>query len=83
MLMYPVKYLHHVMPAIDRNDDDDGNEDADGKESRNQRRKKEEFTLEVDAYGLPVIPDIESLNLENKKSLIRTFLTKHYSKFHE
>ncbi|KAG2143564.1 uncharacterized protein EDB93DRAFT_1251979 [Suillus bovinus] len=63
--------------AIDRNDDDDGNEDADGKESRNQRRKKE-FTLEVDAYGLPVIPDIESLNLENKKSLIRTFLTKHY-----
>ncbi|KAG1794696.1 hypothetical protein EV424DRAFT_1353802 [Suillus variegatus] len=64
--------------AIDRNDDDDGNEDADGKESRNQRRKKEEFTLEVDAYGLPVIPDIESLNLENKKSLIWTFLTKHY-----
>ncbi|KAG2150342.1 uncharacterized protein EDB93DRAFT_1249912 [Suillus bovinus] len=63
--------------AIDRNDDDNGNEDADGKESRNQRRKKE-FTLEVEAYGLPVIPDIESLNLENKKSLIQTFLTKHY-----
>ncbi|KAG2057443.1 hypothetical protein BDR06DRAFT_1005078 [Suillus hirtellus] len=64
--------------AIDQNNDDDGNEDADGKESRNPRRKKEEFTLEVDAYGLLVIPDIEPLNLENKKSLIRTFLTKHY-----
>ncbi|KAG2087464.1 uncharacterized protein F5147DRAFT_781336 [Suillus discolor] len=64
--------------AIDRNDDDDGNEDGDAKESRNQRRKREEFTLEVDAYGLPVIPDIEPLNLENKKSLIQTFLTKHY-----
>ncbi|KAG1887947.1 uncharacterized protein F5891DRAFT_987955 [Suillus fuscotomentosus] len=64
--------------AIDWNNDDNGNEDADGKESRNPRRKKEEFTLEVDAYGLPVIPDIEPLNLENKKSLIRTFLTKHY-----
>ncbi|KAG2056179.1 hypothetical protein BDR06DRAFT_1006291 [Suillus hirtellus] len=64
--------------AIDQNNDDDGNKDADGKESRNPRRKKEEFTLEVDAYGLPVIPDIEPLNLENKKSLISTFLTKHY-----
>ncbi|KAG2336397.1 hypothetical protein BDR05DRAFT_1005907 [Suillus weaverae] len=64
--------------AIDRNDDDDGNEDGDAKESRNQRKKKEEFTLEVDAYGLPVIPDTEPPNLENKKCLIRTFLTKHY-----
>ncbi|KAG2113782.1 uncharacterized protein F5147DRAFT_770424 [Suillus discolor] len=63
---------------VGRNDDDDGNEDAEGKESRKQRRKKKEFILEVDAYGLPVIPDIEPLNLENKKSLIRTFLTKHY-----
>ncbi|KAG2052962.1 hypothetical protein BDR06DRAFT_972645 [Suillus hirtellus] len=63
--------------AIDQNDDNDGNEDADEKESRNQRRKKE-FTLEVNAYGLPVIPDIKPLNLENKKSLIQVFLTKHY-----
>ncbi|KAG2106698.1 uncharacterized protein F5147DRAFT_653671 [Suillus discolor] len=72
-------YLHHVViPAVDRNDDEDGNEDGEGKASRNQRRKKEEFALEVDTYGLPVIPDIKPLNLEDKKSLIQTFLTKHY-----
>ncbi|KAG2100191.1 uncharacterized protein F5147DRAFT_655632 [Suillus discolor] len=79
MLIDPVKYLHHVViPAVDRNDDEDGNEDGEGKASRNQRRKKEEFALEVDTYGLPVILDIKPLNLEDKKLLIRTFLTKHY-----
>ncbi|KAG2105025.1 uncharacterized protein F5147DRAFT_775345 [Suillus discolor] len=62
---------------VDRNDDEDGNEDREEKENRNQRRKKEEFTLEVDTYGLLVILDMKSLNLEDKKSLIRTFLTKH------
>ncbi|KAG2148164.1 uncharacterized protein EDB93DRAFT_1250225 [Suillus bovinus] len=63
---------------VDWNDDEDGNEDGEGKESRNQRRNKEKFPMEVDTYGLPVIPDIKPLNLENKKSLIWTFLTKHY-----
>ncbi|KAG1837565.1 hypothetical protein DFJ58DRAFT_734280 [Suillus subalutaceus] len=64
---------------VDRNDDEDGNEEGEAKESRKQRRRKEEFALEMDTYGLPIIPDIECLNPENKKSLIRTFLTKHYS----
>ncbi|KAG2048428.1 hypothetical protein BDR06DRAFT_1072547 [Suillus hirtellus] len=62
---------------VDQNDEDD-NEDMGGKESGKHRRKKEEFALEVDAYGLPVMPDIEDLSLENKKCLIQTFLTRHY-----
>lgn len=71
MLIDPVKYLHHVViPAVDQNDDENGNKDREGKESQKQRRKKEEFTLEVNTYGLPVIPDIKPLHLENKKSLI-------------
>ncbi|KAG2130806.1 uncharacterized protein EDB93DRAFT_1255696 [Suillus bovinus] len=63
--------------AVDQNDEDD-NEDWGGKDSGKQRRKKEEFALEVDTCGLPVIPDIEDLSLEKKKSLIHTFLTRHY-----
>lgn len=83
MLIDPVKYLHHVViPAVDQNDEND-NKDMGGKESGKHRRKQEEFALEEDAYGLPVMPDIEDLSLENKKSLIRTFLTRHYSMFDE
>src|ERR1700709_1554873 len=84
MLSNPVKYLYHlVIPAVDRNDpDEDGNEEE-GKESRKQRRRKEEYALEVDTDGLLVIPDVDGLNLESKKSLIRTFLTRHYSKCHK
>ncbi|KAG1784989.1 uncharacterized protein HD556DRAFT_1451152 [Suillus plorans] len=63
--------------AVNQNDEDD-NEDMGGKESGKHRRKKEEFALEVDAYGLPVMPDIEDLSLEKKKYLICTFLTRHY-----
>ncbi|KAG2141445.1 uncharacterized protein EDB93DRAFT_1252586 [Suillus bovinus] len=78
MSIHPVKYLHQVViPAVDQNDEDD-NEDWGGKNSGKQRRKKKEFALEVDTCGLPVIPDIEDLSLETKKSLIRTFLTRHY-----
>ncbi|KAG2075393.1 hypothetical protein BDR04DRAFT_1150201 [Suillus decipiens] len=47
-------------------------------QSIKKRRKKDEIALEVDTYGLPVIPDFEHLSLENKKSLIWTFLMKHY-----
>ncbi|KAG2336218.1 hypothetical protein BDR05DRAFT_953519 [Suillus weaverae] len=55
MSIDPVKYLHHpVIPAVDQNDKDD-NEDMGGKESAKHRRKKEEFALEVDAYGLPYV----------------------------
>ncbi|KAG2097951.1 uncharacterized protein F5147DRAFT_777815 [Suillus discolor] len=77
MLIDLVKYLHHVViPAVDQNDEDD-NKDMGGKESGKHRRKKEEFVLEVDAYGLPVMPDIKDLSLEKKVSH-RTFLTRHY-----
>ena len=81
---------HHTLPVVlgvDHNDDDeedDDEEDGDGKGtgSRRKSRRKDEYPLESDAYGLPVIPDFDDLGLESKKSLIRTFVTKHYSKFH-
>ena len=88
---------HHtllVLLGVDHNDEDDDEDDDDddedrdglgkgkGKGSRRKSRKKDEYPLESDAYGLPVIPDFNDLSLESKKSLIRTFITKHYSKFH-
>ncbi|KAG2046517.1 hypothetical protein BDR06DRAFT_977435 [Suillus hirtellus] len=48
------------------------------KKSRKKGGKKDDYPLEVDSYGLLVIPDVTELNLESKKRLIRTFLTKHY-----
>ncbi|KAG2073708.1 hypothetical protein BDR04DRAFT_1116066 [Suillus decipiens] len=81
ILIDPVKYLHYFMiPAVDQNDDEDGNGEGEGEgeQSIKKRRKKGEIALEVDTYGLPVIPDFEHLSLENKKSLIWTFLTEHY-----
>ncbi|KAG2094198.1 uncharacterized protein F5147DRAFT_779049 [Suillus discolor] len=66
-----------VIPEVDLNNDDDDNE-GEVKKSRKKGRKKDNYPLEVDSYGLPVIPDIKELNLESKKCLIRTFLTKHY-----
>ncbi|KAG1882457.1 hypothetical protein F4604DRAFT_1678444 [Suillus subluteus] len=40
-----VKYLHHVViPAVDRNDDEDGNEEGDTKESRKQRHSSQNTT---------------------------------------
>ncbi|KAG0703275.1 hypothetical protein DFH29DRAFT_998570 [Suillus ampliporus] len=62
--------------GVDQNDDDD--DQGEGKKSRKRRGKKEEYPLEVDGYGLPVIPDASGLDLDSKKHLIRTFLTKHY-----
>lgn len=75
-------HLSHFPPfilAVDRQQDED--EDEDSKDSRKQRRKKDEYPLDLDANGLPIIPAVDDLNLESKKSLIRTFLTRHYSKF--
>ncbi|KAG1717960.1 uncharacterized protein EDB91DRAFT_1090436 [Suillus paluster] len=63
--------------GVDQNEDDDDDE-GDGKKSRKPRGKKDDYPLEVDTYGLPVIPDVQNLNLESKQHLIRTFLTKHY-----
>ncbi|KAG1796931.1 uncharacterized protein HD556DRAFT_1306649 [Suillus plorans] len=66
-----------VLPEVDLNNDDDDNE-GEVKKSRKKGRKKDNYPLEVDSYGLPVIPDVKELNLESKKHLIWTFLTKHY-----
>ncbi|KAG2111302.1 uncharacterized protein F5147DRAFT_772022 [Suillus discolor] len=63
---------------VDLNDDDDNDDEGEVKKSRKKGRKKEDYPLEVDTYGLPVILDAEDLNLEGKKHLIRTFLTRHY-----
>ncbi|KAG1738641.1 uncharacterized protein EDB91DRAFT_1249178 [Suillus paluster] len=63
--------------GVDQNEDDD-NDEGDGKKSRKPRGKKDDYPLEVDTYGLPVIPDVQNLNLESKQHLIWMFLTKHY-----
>ncbi|KAG2030888.1 hypothetical protein BDR03DRAFT_1016675 [Suillus americanus] len=70
-----------VIPEVDLNDDDDDDDKDDEvelKKSRKKEGKKDDYPLEVDAYGLLVILDIEDLNLESKKCLIQKFLTKHY-----
>ncbi|KAG1776140.1 hypothetical protein EV702DRAFT_1046310 [Suillus placidus] len=74
-----IKYLSHmgVISEVDLNDDDDDNE-GEVKKTRKKGGKKDNYPLEVDTYGLPVIPEVEDLSLESKKCLIRTFLTKHY-----
>ncbi|KAG2030961.1 hypothetical protein BDR03DRAFT_986726 [Suillus americanus] len=61
---------------VDLKNDDDS--EGEVKKGRKKGKKKDEYPLEVDSYGLPVIPDVRELNLESKKRLIRTFLTKHY-----
>lgn len=63
-------------------EDEDEDEDEEGSGSRKQRRKKDEYPMDLDNRGLPIIPAVDNLSLENKKSLIRTFLTKYYSKLH-
>ncbi|KAG2087827.1 uncharacterized protein F5147DRAFT_658866 [Suillus discolor] len=68
---------HGVNSDVDLNNDDNDSE-GEAKKGRKKGKKKDEYPLEVDSYGLPVIPDVKELNLESKKRLIRTFLTKHY-----
>ncbi|KAG2105109.1 uncharacterized protein F5147DRAFT_762008 [Suillus discolor] len=60
-----VKYLSHLgaIPEVDLNNDDDNNE-GEVKKSRKKGGKKDDYPLEVDTYGLPVIPDVEDLSLE-------------------
>ncbi|KAG2127670.1 hypothetical protein DEU56DRAFT_758557 [Suillus clintonianus] len=62
---------------VDLNNDDDDNE-GEVKKSRRKGGKKDDYPSAMDSYGLPVIPDVKELNLESKKCLIRTFITKHY-----
>ncbi|KAG1796732.1 uncharacterized protein HD556DRAFT_1306913 [Suillus plorans] len=51
---------------VDLNNDDNNNE-WEVKKSRKKGGKKDNYPLEVDSYGLPVIPDIEDLSLENSR----------------
>lgn len=75
------KVLTNIWPAmlgVDREQDDDSDDEE--IKGRKMRRKKDGYPLELDSYGLPIIPAFDRLNLETKKSLIRSFITSHYSK---
>ncbi|KAG1821270.1 hypothetical protein DFJ58DRAFT_850059, partial [Suillus subalutaceus] len=54
-------YATWVIPDVDLNNDDD--------DSRKKGGKKDEYPLEVDSYGLPVIPDVKGLTLRVKSVL--------------
>ncbi|KAG1719202.1 uncharacterized protein EDB91DRAFT_1089472 [Suillus paluster] len=43
-----------------------------------KRMKKPVFDLELDGDGMPLLPDITETKLEEKKAIVRAFLTKHY-----
>ncbi|KAG1764700.1 hypothetical protein EV702DRAFT_1051267 [Suillus placidus] len=42
------------------------------------RQVKGAFELEMDGEGMPVLPDIMDTKLEEKKAMVRAFLTSHY-----
>jgi hypothetical protein len=44
-----------------------------------KRMKKPAFELETDMGGMPVLPDITKTKLKEKKAIVRSFLTSHYS----
>jgi hypothetical protein len=54
--------------------------DSDAIQVGKKRKKNFPFHLKVDAKGRPLLPDFQDLSLEKKKSVIRAFITKHYSK---
>ncbi|KAG1723979.1 uncharacterized protein EDB91DRAFT_1087636 [Suillus paluster] len=43
-----------------------------------KRMKKPVFDLELDGDGMPLLLDIRETKLEEKKAIVRAFLTKHY-----
>ncbi|KAG1812981.1 hypothetical protein DFJ58DRAFT_850708, partial [Suillus subalutaceus] len=43
-----------------------------------KRIRKPAFELEIDGDGMPVLPDITETKLEEKKAIVRAFLTSHY-----
>ncbi|KAG1844086.1 hypothetical protein C8R48DRAFT_780373 [Suillus tomentosus] len=43
-----------------------------------KRIRKPAFKLEMDAKGMPLLPDITDTKLEEKKAIVRAFLTLHY-----
>jgi hypothetical protein len=53
----------------------DGGQQVNG--GRKQIRKLP-FKLEMDGDGMPLLPDITETKLEEKKAIVRAFLTLHY-----
>jgi hypothetical protein len=43
-----------------------------------KRIRKPPFELEMDRDGMPLLPDITETKLEEKKAIVRAFLTSHY-----
>ncbi|KAG2130276.1 hypothetical protein DEU56DRAFT_914907 [Suillus clintonianus] len=43
-----------------------------------KRIRKPAFELETDGDGMPLLPDITETKLEEKKAIVRAFLTSHY-----
>jgi hypothetical protein len=43
-----------------------------------KRIRKPAFELDTDGDGMPVLPDITETKLEEKKAIVRAFLTSHY-----
>lgn len=43
-----------------------------------RRIRKPAFELETDGDGMPLLPDIMEMKLEEKKAIVRAFLTSHY-----
>ncbi|KAG1800196.1 uncharacterized protein HD556DRAFT_1505397 [Suillus plorans] len=43
-----------------------------------KRIRKPAFKLEMDGEGMPFLPDITDTKLEEKKAIVRAFLTSHY-----
>jgi hypothetical protein len=46
-----------------------------------KRVRKPAFELEMDGEGMPLLPDIMDMKLEEKKAIVRAFLTSHYREF--
>ena len=52
-----------------------------GKGSKSKRTtRRPRVELEQDDHGMPLIPELTDLKLEEKKDIIRAFITMHYSK---
>lgn len=43
------------------------------------RARKPAFELDVDNNGMPLLPETIDTRLEEKKAIIRSFITMHYS----
>jgi hypothetical protein len=66
--------------AAGASNDGDSDMDSDAVQVNKKRRKNSPFHLEMDSKGRPLLPDFQDLSLDKKKSIIRAFISKHYSK---